>query len=62
MGYVVEIFEEKMGNELKIRTRMMEIFWDGKINICEYINKEQLEKLNFLEDLRIVIKKLGWNN
>lgn len=62
MGYVVEIFEEKMGNELKIRTRMMEIFWDGKINICEYINKEQLEKLNFLEDLRIAIKKLGWNN
>lgn len=40
LGYVVEIFEEKMGNELKIRTRMMEIFWDGKINICEYINKE----------------------
>lgn len=40
LGYVVEIFEEKMGNELKIRIRMMEIFWDGKINICEYINKE----------------------
>ncbi len=39
-GYVVEIFEEKMGNELKIRTRMMEILRDGKINICEYINKE----------------------
>ena len=52
-GYVVEIFEEKMGNELKIRTRMMEILRDGKINICEYINKEQL---------RIAIKKLGWNN
>lgn len=32
-GYVVEIFEEKMGNELKIRTRMMEILRDGKINI-----------------------------
>ena len=61
-GYVVEIFEEKMGNELKIRTRMMEILRDGKINICEYINKEQLEKLNPLEDLRIAIKKLGWNN
>ncbi|EOV8344915.1 DNA-binding protein [Escherichia coli] len=61
-GYVVEIFEEKMGNELKIRTRMMEILRDGKINICEYINKEQLEKLNPPEDLRIVIKKLGWNN
>ncbi|WP_231352796.1 DNA-binding protein [Escherichia coli] len=61
-GYVVEIFEEKMGNELKIRTRMMEILRDGKINICEYIYKEQLEKLNPPEDLRIAIKKLGWNN
>ncbi|EFN5819778.1 DNA-binding protein [Escherichia coli] len=61
-GYVVEIFEEKMGNELKIRTRIMEILRDGKINICEYINKEQLEKLNPPEDLRIAIKKLGWNN
>ena len=61
-GYVVEIFEEKMGNELKFRTRMMEILRDGKINICEYINKEQLEKLNPPEDLRIAIKKLGWNN
>lgn len=61
-GYVVEIFEEKMGNELKIRTRMMEILRDGKINICEYINKEQLEKLNPPEGLRIAIKKLGWNN
>ncbi|HCS2009623.1 TPA: hypothetical protein OQQ81_003998, partial [Shigella boydii] len=61
-GYVVEIFEEKMGNELKIRTRMMEILRDGKINIYEYINKEQLEKLNPPEDLRIAIKKLGWNN
>lgn len=61
-GYVVEIFEEKMGNELKIRTRMMEILRDGKINICEYINKEQLEKLNPPEDLRIAINKLGWNN
>lgn len=61
-GYVVKIFEEKMGNELKIRTRMMEILRDRKINICEYINKEQLEKLNPPEDLRIAIKKLGWNN
>ncbi|HCP8276650.1 DNA-binding protein [Escherichia coli] len=51
-----------MGNELKIRTRMMEILRDRKINICEYINKEQLEKLNPPEDLRIAIKKLGWNN
>ncbi|EFA4355858.1 DNA-binding protein, partial [Escherichia coli] len=25
-------------------------------------NKEQLEKLNPPEDLRIAIKKLGWNN
>ncbi|EHH8756445.1 DNA-binding protein [Escherichia coli] len=58
-GYVVEIFEEKMGNELKIRTRMMEILRDGKINICEYINKEQLEKLNPPEDLRIAIKNWG---
>ena len=46
-GYVVEIFEEKMGNELKIRTRMMEILRDGKINICEYINKEQLSSGRF---------------
>lgn len=59
-GYVIKIFEEKMGNELKIRTRMMEILRDGKINICEYINKEQLEKLNPPEDLRIVIEKFGW--
>ena len=61
-GYVVEIFEEKMGNELKIRTRMMKILRDGKINIYEYINKEQLEKLNPPEDLRTVIEKLGWKN
>ncbi len=61
-GYVVKIFEEKMGNELKIRTRMMEILRDGKINIYEYINKEQLEKLNPPEDLRTVIEKLGWKN
>ncbi|EMV3930870.1 DNA-binding protein [Escherichia coli] len=61
-GYVVKIFEEKMGNELKIRTRMMKILRDGKINIYEYINKEQLEKLNPPEDLRIVIEKLGWKN
>ncbi|EEW2167491.1 DNA-binding protein [Escherichia coli O103] len=61
-GYVVKIFEEKMGNELKIRTRMMKILRDGKINIYEYINKEQLEKLNPPEDLRTVIEKFGWNN
>lgn len=61
-GYVVKIFEEKMGNELKIRTRMMKILRDGKINIYEYINKEQLEKLNPPEDLRTVIEKLEWKN
>lgn len=61
-GCVVKIFEEKMGNELKIRTRMMKILRDGKINIYEYINKEQLEKLNPPEDLRTVIEKLGWKN
>ena len=59
-GYVIKIFEEKMGNELKIRTRMMKILRNGKINIYEYINKEQLEKLNPPEDLRIVIEKFGW--
>ena len=37
-GYVVKIFEEKMGNELKIRTRMMKILRNGKINIYEYMN------------------------
>ncbi|EGF8261412.1 DNA-binding protein [Escherichia coli] len=61
-GDVVKIFEEKMVNELKIRTRMMKILRDGKINIYEYINKEQLEKLNPPEDLRTVIEKLGWKN
>ncbi|EES4626584.1 DNA-binding protein [Escherichia coli] len=61
-GYVVKIFEEKMVNELKIRTRMMKILRNGKINIYEYINKEQLEKLNPPEDLRIAIEKYGWNN
>ncbi|EFI2346803.1 hypothetical protein BEI11_003673, partial [Escherichia coli] len=61
-GYVVKIFEEKMVNELKIRTRMMKILLNGKINIYEYINKEQLEKLNPPEDLRIAIEKYGWNN
>ncbi|EON5291358.1 DNA-binding protein, partial [Escherichia coli] len=30
-GYVIKIFEEKMGNELKIRTRMMKILRNGKI-------------------------------
>lgn len=61
-GYVVKIFEEKMGNELKIRTRMMKILRNGKINIYGYINEEQLGKLSPPEDLRIAIKKLGWNN
>ena len=61
-GYVIKIFEEKMGNELKIRTRMMKILRNGKINIYEYMNKEQLEKLNPPEDLRTVIEKLGWKN
>lgn len=61
-GYVVKIFEEKMGNELKIRTRMMKILRNGKINIYGYINEEQLGKLNPPEDLRIAIKKFGWNN
>ncbi|EOX0875641.1 DNA-binding protein, partial [Escherichia coli] len=28
-GYVIKIFEEKMGNELKIRTRMMKILRNG---------------------------------
>ncbi|EPE8590468.1 DNA-binding protein [Escherichia coli] len=59
-GYVIKIFEEKMGNELKIRTRMMKILRNGKINIYEYINNEQLGKLNPPENLRIVIEKFGW--
>ncbi|MCK2195255.1 DNA-binding protein [Escherichia coli] len=59
-GYVIKIFEEKMGNELKIRTRMMKILRNGKINIYEYINNEQLGKLSPPEDLRIVIEKFGW--
>ncbi|EIT7572405.1 TPA: DNA-binding protein [Escherichia coli] len=37
-SYVIKIFEEKMGNELKIRTRMMKILRNGKINIYEYMN------------------------
>lgn len=59
-GYDVKIFEEKIDNELKIRTRMMKILQNGKINIYEYINKEQLEKLNPPENLRITIEKFGW--
>ncbi|END9754926.1 DNA-binding protein [Escherichia coli] len=58
-GYVVKIFEEKMSNELKIRTRMMKILRNGKINIYGYINEEQLGKLNPPEDLRIAIKNWG---
>ena len=61
-GYVVKIFEEKMGNELKIRTRMMKILRDGKINIYDYINEKQLEKLNPPQDLRSAIEKIGWKN
>ncbi|EKQ3468832.1 hypothetical protein P4407_003736, partial [Escherichia coli] len=62
LGYVVKIFEEKMVNELKIRTRMMEVLRDGKINIYNYINEKQLEKLNPPENLRTVIEKWGWKN
>ncbi|EFM0298653.1 DNA-binding protein [Escherichia coli] len=58
-GYVVKIFEEKMSNELKIRTRMMKILRNGKINIYGYINEEQLGKLNPPEYLRIAIKNWG---
>ncbi|ENR2667398.1 DNA-binding protein [Escherichia coli] len=61
-GYVVKIFEEKMVNELKIRTRMMETLRDGKINIYDYINEKQLEKLNPPQDLRSVLEKIGWKN
>ena len=61
-GYVVKIFEEKIDNELKIRTRKMEILRDGKINIYDYINEKQLEKLNPPQDLRSAIEKIGWKN
>ncbi|HFD6886186.1 hypothetical protein [Escherichia coli] len=61
-GYVVNIFEEKIDNELKIRTRMMETLRDGKINIYDYINEKQLEKLNPPQDLRSAIEKIGWKN
>ncbi|MDC8960536.1 DNA-binding protein [Escherichia coli] len=61
-GYVVKIFEEKNDNELKIRTRMMETLRDGKINIYDYINEKQLEKLNPPQDLRSAIEKIGWKN
>ena len=61
-GYVVKIFEEKIDNELKIRTRMMETLRDGKINIYDYINEKQLEKLNPPQDLRSAIEKIGWKN
>ncbi|ENQ1698466.1 DNA-binding protein [Escherichia coli] len=60
--YVVKIFEEKIDNELKIRTRMMETLRDGKINIYDYINEKQLEKLNPPQDLRSAIEKIGWKN
>ena len=61
-GYVVKIFEEKIDNELKIRTRMMETLRDGKINIYDYIKEKQLEKLNPPQDLRSAIEKIGWKN
>ena len=61
-GYVIKIFEEKMVNELKIRTRKMETLRDGKINIYDYINEKQLEKLNPPQDLRSAIEKIGWKN
>ncbi|WP_136139821.1 DNA-binding protein [Escherichia coli] len=61
-GYVVKIFEEKIDNELKIRTRMMETLRDGKINIYDYINEKQLERLNPPQDLRSAIEKIGWKN
>ncbi|EOB6250316.1 DNA-binding protein [Escherichia coli] len=61
-GYVVKIFEEKIDNELKIRTRMMETLRDGKINIYDYINEKQLEKLNPPQDLLSAIEKIGWKN
>lgn len=61
-GYVVKIFEEKIDNELKIRTRKMETLRDGKINIYDYINEKQLEKLNPPQDLRSAIEKNGWKN
>lgn len=54
-GYVVKIFEEKIDNELKIRTRKMETLRDG-------INEKQLEKLNPPQDLRSAIEKIGWKN
>lgn len=41
---------------------MMETLRDGKINIYNYINEKQLEKLNPPGDLRTVIEKLGWKN
>lgn len=61
-GYDVKIFEEKIDNELKIRTRKMETLRDGKINIYDYINEKQLEKLNPPQDLRSAIEKIGWKN
>lgn len=38
---------------------MMEVLRDGKINIYNYINEKQLEKLNPPENLRAVIEKWG---
>ena len=39
---------------------MMEILRDEQINIYEYINEKQLEKLNPQGNLRIAIEKFGW--
>ena len=50
-------------NEFTDRTdRMMETLRDGKINIYDYINEKQLEKLNPPQDLRSAIEKIGWKN
>ncbi|EFB3763792.1 DNA-binding protein [Escherichia coli] len=40
----------------------METLRDGKINIYDYINEKQLEKLNPPQDLRSAIEKNGWKN
>lgn len=58
----LRFLKKRIDNELKIRTRMMEILRDEQINIYEYINEKQLEKLNPQGNLRIAIEKFGWNN
>ena len=42
-GYVIKIFEEKMGNELKIRTRMMKIL--RKIYVQQQKNMDGIIEL-----------------